>query len=80
MNEYAVIVYFKGALFFDALRQSLGAREFEAFLKAYYEEYRYGFVDSAGFQDLAEETCACELDDLFDLWVYEGGEIATLTE
>ncbi len=80
VNEYAVIVYLKGALFFDALRQRLGERDFEAFLKAYYDEYRFGFADGAGFQDLAEATCACELDDLFELWVYEGGEIPTLTQ
>lgn len=80
VNEYAVIVYFKGALFFDALRQRLGERDFEAFLKAYYDEYLFGFADSQGFQDLAEQTCACELDELFDVWVYEGGEIPTLMQ
>jgi hypothetical protein len=79
-NEYAVIVYFKGALFFETLRQRLGERDFEAFLKAYYDAYSFGFADAAGFQAVAETTCSCELDDLFDLWVYEGGEIPSLTE
>jgi hypothetical protein len=79
-SEYAVIVYFKGALFFETLRQRLGEREFEAFLKAYYDTYRFSFADAAGFQAVAEDTCSCELDDLFDLWVYEGGEIPSLTE
>jgi aminopeptidase N len=80
VNEYAVIVYFKGALFFDALRQHLGERGFEAFLKAYYDEYRFKIADSIAFQSVAEEICACELDDFFDLWVYEGGEIPGLTD
>jgi hypothetical protein len=80
VNEYAVIVYFKGALFFDALRQRLGEREFETFLKAYYDEYRFASADSAGFQSTAEQACSCDLGDLFDLWVYEGGEIPGLTE
>jgi hypothetical protein len=80
VNEYAVLVYFKGALFFDALRQRLGEREFESFLKAYYKEYAFGFSDAEGFQAVAELTCSCDLDDLFELWVYEGGEIAGLTD
>ncbi|MGD8552530.1 MAG: M1 family metallopeptidase [Anaerolineales bacterium] len=79
VNEYAVIVYFKGALFLDALRQRLGEREFEAFLKGYYEEYLFESADAEGFQAVAEEACDCDLDDLFDLWVFEGGEIPGLT-
>jgi aminopeptidase N len=80
VNEYAVIVYFKGALFFDALRQRLGERDFESFLKAYYETYRFASADSDGFQLTAEQACSCDLDDLFDLWVYTGGEIPGLTD
>ena len=75
-GDYAVIVYGKGALFFDALRAELGDRAFFGFLQNYYAAYRYGFATSAGFQAEAEETCACDLDDLFDIWVYNGGPIA----
>ncbi|MES0343472.1 MAG: M1 family aminopeptidase, partial [Anaerolineales bacterium] len=73
--DYAVFVYLKGALFFDALRGELGDRTFDKFLKAYYEQYQYGFASGSDFQDVAEETCRCDLQDLFDLWVYEGGVI-----
>ncbi len=73
-NDYGVLVYYKGALFVDALRHELGDREFTQFLQEYFQRYRYGFVSSEDFQDLAEEVCACDLDDLFDLWVYEGGD------
>jgi hypothetical protein len=74
-DDYGAIVYLKGALFFDALRRELGDETFFTFLQNYYTAYRYGFATSAGFQAVAEETCACELDDLFDLWVYEGGPV-----
>ncbi len=76
--DYAVFVYLKGALFFDALRGELGDRSFDKFLKAYYEQYQYGFASGSNFQDIAEETCRCDLQDLFDLWVYEGGVIPEL--
>ncbi len=73
--EYAVFVYLKGSLFFDALRNELGETAFKAFLKAYYERYRFAFADSTGFQAVAEASCSCDLDPLFDLWLYEGGRI-----
>jgi len=77
-SDYAVFVYLKGALFFDALRRELGDRPFGDFLKAYYRQYLYGFASASGFQEVAEETCSCDLRDLFNLWVYEGGLISEL--
>lgn len=76
--DYAILVYLKGALFFDALRRELGEADFVDFLHAYFETYRYGFADTAGFQQVAETTCGCDLDPLFDLWVYEGGRVLEL--
>lgn len=72
-NVYALIVYWKGALFFDALRQRLGDDTFFAFLKTYFKSYEYGFASSKDFQASAEATCGCQLQDLFNLWVYDGG-------
>lgn len=74
-NEYGLLVYGKGALFFDALRRELGDEVFFKFLQNYYSTYRYEFATSAGFQAEAEETCGCELDALFSLWVLDGGEV-----
>lgn len=74
-NDYGVIVYLKGALFFDALRSELGDEKFFEFLRNYYSDYRYRFVTSKDFQAVAEQTCACDLGALFDLWVYKGGTV-----
>jgi len=74
-SDYDAIVYGKGALFFDALRRQLGDETFFAFLHNYYTKYRYGFATTADFQAVAEQTCACDLKALFDLWVYEGGPV-----
>ena len=73
--EYAVIVYLKGALFFETLRRELGPEAFEEFLRAYYQDHLYGFALPEDFQATAEATCSCDLDSLFDLWVYEGGPL-----
>jgi hypothetical protein len=72
-SEYAVIVYEKGALFFEALRRRLGPQAFEDFLHTYFQEYRYGFATPEGFQAAAESACGCDLDAMFNLWVYDGG-------
>ncbi|MEK7682435.1 MAG: M1 family metallopeptidase [Chloroflexota bacterium] len=76
--EYALFVYLKGALFFDALRTELGDKIFFEFLQAYYEDYRYKIATAVDFQSTAEATCACDLQALFDLWVYRGGELPGL--
>jgi aminopeptidase N len=53
----------------------LGDDTFFTFLQNYYAEYRYGFATTAGFHASAEAACACDLDELFDLWVYQGGPL-----
>jgi hypothetical protein len=77
-GDYALFVYVKGALFFDALRRELGEEYFLSFLRLYYQMNRYETADGGEFQFLAEDTCGCELDELFNLWVWEGGPIPEL--
>lgn len=77
-DDYSLIVYVKGALFFDALRARLGDPAFDRFLQGYYRDFRYGTATSADFEHGAEEACACDLRSMFDLWVYKGGPIPGL--
>ncbi|MFN2147911.1 MAG: M1 family metallopeptidase [Anaerolineales bacterium] len=77
-NAYAVFVYFKGALFFDALRNTLGEADFKRFLQAYYQQELYRIADAADFQAAAEGACGCSLQTLFDRWVYVGGDVPGL--
>lgn len=77
-RDYALIVYRKGALFFDALRSQMGDEVFFAFLREYFEQYRYQIASAADFQQTAELTCGCDLQALFELWVYQGGPIPGL--
>lgn len=77
-SEYAIIVYFKGALFFDALRHRLGEAAFDTFLQTYYARGLYKIADSTLFLSTAEDTCGCSLQSLFDLWVFKGGPVSEL--
>lgn len=74
-TDYSTFVYLKGALFYQALRQRLGDEVFFDFLQRFYQEYRYGVAGADDFQSSAEATCSCELDSLFDDWVYQGGPL-----
>jgi aminopeptidase N len=69
-QEYSAIVYGRGPLFFVALRETMGQENFDAFLKEYTETLSWGIATPAFLQSLAEEHCACELDDIFNEWVY----------
>ena len=61
--------------FLDSVLDWLDKSAFLAFLRDYDARHRYGFATSASFQETAEAACACDLNDLFDLWVYEGGDL-----
>jgi hypothetical protein len=68
--EYSAIVYGRGPLFFVALRESMGTEAFDAFLRNYSESLAWGISTPEGLQSLAESNCACDLDLIFNEWVY----------
>ncbi len=77
-RDYSILVYLKGALFYQELRQRLGDEVFFDFLQSFYQMYRYQVASAQDFQASAEASCGCELDPLFDTWVFEGGPVPEL--
>jgi hypothetical protein len=74
-GDYALFVYYKGALFLDALRRQLGDQQFFRGLQRYFRAYHYGIGNARGFQATIEDVCGCDLKAIFDRWVYQGGEL-----
>ena len=68
--EYGAIVYGRGALFFVALREEMGEESFDAFLKEYTRSLSWDIATPEHLQSLAERSCACDLNGLFEEWVY----------
>jgi hypothetical protein len=68
-GNYVALVYAKGALFFHALRVQMGDEAFYRFLQNYYERYRYQTASGPAMLDVAQETCGCDLQPLYDAWV-----------
>ena len=67
--EYSAFVYGRGPLFVEALARQMGPQNMEAFLKDYFQRYRWQIATRQDFQVLAEQTCTCDLDALFAGWV-----------
>lgn len=69
-SEYSAIVYGRGGLFFEALRDAMGPETFQDFLVEYVRLHRWQIATPASFEALAEARCNCNLDALFREWVY----------
>jgi aminopeptidase N len=69
-NEYGAIVYGRGPLFFEALRNKMGIAVFDEFMKDYTEALSWKISTPATLKALAEKHCACNLDAMFQEWVY----------
>ena len=66
---YSAIIYGRGAFFFEALRDKMGKKNFEAFMKDYVDSNSWGIGTGESMKALAEEHCNCSLTGLFDAWV-----------
>ena len=68
-TQYETIVYGKGALFYDRIRDAVGTRRFDRFLHTYLENNRWGIIDTenwlAALRDLPDPT----LGPLFEQWI-----------
>ena len=68
-SQYETIVYAKGALLYDRLRDILGSREFRAFLRQYLNDYRYQIVDGADWLAEIQKLDEPEAEELYRQWV-----------
>lgn len=68
--EYSAIVYGRGPIFLYTLAGEMGQAKFDQFLKDYFTTYSWQVATSLDFQSLAEATCSCDLDEIFNTWVY----------
>ena len=68
-KEYGVIVYIKGALFFDALRREIGDAVFFSALKSYYQENRYGIAAGDDLLSGFEGESGKSLDEFYQEWL-----------
>lgn len=68
-RAYETIVYGKGALFYDALRQQIGDRRFRRFLRAYLNEHSFAIVDEQRWLEAVQALDEPELEQLYRDWI-----------
>ena len=68
--EYSGIVYGRGGLFFEALREEMGSEDFDAFLKEYVKINSWDVVTPEKLLAIAEKNCDCNLMPLFKKWIF----------
>jgi hypothetical protein len=68
--EYSGIIYGRGGLFFEALRDEIGAEAFDGFMKDYTVSNSWGIATPESLKSIAEKHCNCDLTSLFEEWVY----------
>ncbi len=68
-SVYETVVYGKGALFYGAMRQSLGERPFAELLRAYVAEHRYGIVHPPDLWTAMDARNPQVADSLYRQWI-----------
>jgi aminopeptidase N len=67
--SYELLVYSKAALFFNALRETLGDDMYRQVLQTYYVENRYGLVTPQTLLTTAQRVSGQNLTPLADTWL-----------
>ncbi len=66
-------VYDRGAMTLQALRQKVGDTTFFQILRAWYAEHQHSNVTTQQFIATAERVSGRQLDNLFDVWLFQAG-------
>ncbi len=70
-GNYELIVYAKGALFFNALRQTVGDDVYLAIMRRYLREYKYRRASPQDFMNVAQKVSGLSLDEVYRQWLGE---------
>jgi hypothetical protein len=70
-EDYGPIVYGKGPLFFQHLREEVGDVVFDRILRIYFQEHRYRIATAESLLAVAERVSGRSLDSLYQRWILE---------
>lgn len=68
-TQYGAIVYGKGALMYDVLREELGEATFKEFLQRYYREQSFDRADSAEWLQTLSDVAGKDMTPFYEKWV-----------
>ncbi|WP_432661986.1 M1 family metallopeptidase [Wukongibacter baidiensis] len=68
-REYQALVYCKGTMFLECLREEMGDDVFFDALKVYFDKYKYKNATTEDFMKVCEMVSDKDLKDVFDKWL-----------
>jgi Peptidase family M1 domain len=70
---YSYVVYSKGALFFEALRQKIGDQAYFTALRNYFQEYQFRIASGDDLLKIFEQAAGQPLGDFYRNWLNYAG-------
>lgn len=67
--EYSYMIYVKGVLMFDNIRQLIGEAKLKKSLKTYYEKYKFKIATTDGFIAILKKTSGKDVSGVMDSWL-----------
>lgn len=67
--EYVYMIYVKGMLFFDDMREKLGDEQFFELLQNIYKDYKFKIVDKEGFLLELEKITGLDMTEYVESWL-----------
>lgn len=67
--EYTYMIYVKGVIMLDSLRETIGKDKLIRGFKQYYKKYSYKIADEEDFIETFEKSCHIDLQSFFSGWL-----------
>lgn len=67
-KQYSPVIYYKGPLYFDALRQRVGDENFFKIIREYFKIHRYGIATPESFLKVVNTISGSYQEDLYQKW------------
>src|SRR5699024_1384320 len=69
-NDYSILVYSKGAMFIDAIKEEFGEKVLYKILGEYFKEYKYYNANTEDFIEVCEDVTKKDFTDFVNEWLY----------
>ncbi|WP_223378048.1 M1 family metallopeptidase [Schnuerera sp. xch1] len=70
-NDYGLLVYTKGAMFINEIKEEFGMETLYKILSRYYETYRFHNGNTRDFIDICQQITNTSFKDKVDQWLYD---------
>lgn len=69
-NDYGILVYTRGAMFLNEVKDNFGMETLYDILSKYYDTYRFHHGNTEGFIKICEDITDTSFEELADEWIY----------